>query len=70
MAKVKKKGHIHLDLDGNDISISVEGDNIYLAAALATVMGDKDGKDINDIITLAVASFMSVNKEKPKSLSK
>lgn len=64
MAKSKKKGHFHLDLDGDEVIISIEGDNIYLAAALATAMDDKKGSDVHDVITLAVSAYMGVNKKK------
>lgn len=65
MAKsTKKKGHFHIDLDGDDVVISIEGDNIYLAAALATAMDDKKGQLVHEIITLAISSYMGINKKR------
>lgn len=66
MAKSKKKGHFHLDLDGDDVKVSIEGDNIYLAAALATAMSDEDGKDVIDLITLTVGTYMNVHRKEKK----
>lgn len=66
MAKSKKKAHFHLDLDGDEVTVSIEGDNIYLAAALATAMDDKRDNAVHEVITLAVSAYMGVNKKKKK----